>query len=66
MLTVTLKSLEEDGLVEREFFVQIPPRVEYSLSERGKSLIPHLKGLVQWADENQDAIKVSRLAGKAS
>jgi DNA-binding HxlR family transcriptional regulator len=66
MLTVTLKSLEEDGLVEREFFVQIPPRVEYSLSERGKSLVPHLKGLVQWADENQDAIKVSRLAGKAS
>jgi DNA-binding HxlR family transcriptional regulator len=61
MLTVTLKSLEEDGLVRREFFVQIPPRVEYSLSERGKSLIPHLKGLVAWADENQDAIKTSRM-----
>ncbi len=66
MLTVTLKTLEEDGLIRREFFVQIPPRVEYSLTERGKSLIPHLKGLVQWADQNQDAIKGSRLAGKAS
>jgi DNA-binding HxlR family transcriptional regulator len=66
MLTVTLKTLEEDGLIRREFFVQIPPRVEYSLTDRGKSLIPHLKGLVQWADQNQDAIKGSRLTGKAS
>lgn len=62
MLTVTLKSLEVDGLVLREFFVQIPPKVEYSLTDRGKSLIPHLQGLVRWADQNLDAIRQSRQA----
>lgn len=62
MLTVTLKSLEGDGLISREFFVQIPPKVEYSLTDRGKSLIPHLQGLVSWADQNLDAIRQSRQA----
>jgi len=60
MLTVTLKALEADGLVSRTVYPQIPPRVEYQLTERGKSLLPHLHSLVGWAVENIDDIKESR------
>lgn len=60
MLTVTLRTLEADGLVSREIFPEIPPRVEYQLTDMGKSLVPHIKGLANWADENLGAIKKSR------
>ena len=60
MLTVTLKTLEADGLVLRTVYPQIPPRVEYRLTGRGTSLIPHLHGLVGWAAENLPDIRVSR------
>jgi len=60
MLAVTLKSLEADGLLIRTVYPQIPPKVEYTLTERGKSLIPHLHGLVSWAKNNMDCIKDSR------
>ncbi|MCC6724230.1 MAG: helix-turn-helix transcriptional regulator [Saprospiraceae bacterium] len=60
MLTTTLRSLEADGLVNRKMYAEIPPRVEYSLTERGRSLIPVLRQLVDWAVENIDAIKTSR------
>ena len=49
MLTVTLRTLESDGLVKRKVYAEVPPRVEYCLTERGLSLIPHLEGLVNWA-----------------
>lgn len=62
MLTVTLKSLEADGLIERTVYPQIPPKVEYRLTPRGKSLIPHLLALIIWAKENMNEIKESRLA----
>lgn len=52
VLTSTLKTLEHDGLVKRELFAEIPPRVEYSLTEKGQSLMPHLNGLIGWALEN--------------
>ncbi|MDO5089849.1 MAG: helix-turn-helix domain-containing protein, partial [Leptotrichiaceae bacterium] len=42
MLTSTLKELENDNLIVRKEYLQIPPRVEYSLSEKGKTLIPIL------------------------
>ena len=61
MLSTTLKRLESDGLLVREVFPEIPPRVEYQLTERGKSLIPHINNLVGWAVENFDGIKDSRL-----
>ncbi len=61
MLTVTLKALEDDGLVKRTVYPQIPPKVEYQLTQRGKSLLPHLHGLVSWAKENMVEIKESRL-----
>lgn len=60
MLTVTLKTLEADGLVKRTVYPQIPPKVEYELTARGKSLLPHIHGLVQWASENIGEIKFSR------
>ncbi len=60
MLTVTLKTLEADGLVKRTVYPQIPPRVEYELTLRGKSLLPHLHGLVTWAKKNMEPIKASR------
>ncbi|MCD8102126.1 MAG: helix-turn-helix transcriptional regulator [Alistipes sp.] len=55
MLTVTLRSLEADGLVRREVFGEVPPRVEYSLTPKGESLMPHVTGLVGWAIENMPA-----------
>lgn len=46
MLTSTLRHLEDDGIISREVFTEVPPRVEYQLSERGKSLMPHLDALL--------------------
>lgn len=56
MLTVTLRTLEEDGLVRRKVYAQVPPKVEYSLSERGLSLLPSLNTLIQWAKEEMSGI----------
>lgn len=52
-LTQSLKELESDGLVVRKEYPQIPPKVEYSLSERGKSLMPILDGMCEWGDKNR-------------
>lgn len=52
-LSSSLKELEADGLVHREEYPQIPPKVEYSLTERGESLIPLLDGLCEWGDRNR-------------
>ena len=60
MLAVTLKTLEADGLVNRTVYPQIPPKVEYELTSRGKSLLPHIHGLVNWAQSNIINIKESR------
>ena len=48
MLTNALKELEEDGLVHREQFNEIPPRVEYSLTEKGQDLLPVFYAISQW------------------
>lgn len=49
MLTVSLRTLEADGLIDRKVYPEIPPRVEYCLTERGYSLIPCIQELVNWA-----------------
>lgn len=52
-LSMNLKALEADGLVLRKEYPQIPPKVEYSLSQRGKSLIPILDEMCRWGGENR-------------
>ena len=52
MLTVALKNLEADGLVQRQAYAEIPPRVEYNITERAKTLMPHINSLVEWALDN--------------
>lgn len=56
VLTETLKSLEADGLVSRRLYAEIPPRVEYTLTALGHSLMPHIENLVAWAIDNSGAI----------
>ncbi|HEY8893263.1 MAG TPA: helix-turn-helix domain-containing protein [Niastella sp.] len=60
MLTVTLRSLEADGLISRKLYPEIPPRVEYELTDLGRSLLPHIEQLAQWAEENMDCILKNR------
>ncbi len=60
MLTTTLRTLEQDGLVTRKAFATVPPRVEYSLTERSHSLLPHINSLIQWAGEHMSAILKER------
>lgn len=60
MLTSTLRKLADDGIVSREVFTEVPPRVEYRLSERGQSLIPHLDALISWGLEHQNSILKDR------
>lgn len=60
MLTSTLRHLEEDGIIIREVFTEVPPRVEYRLSERGKSLMPHLDALIIWGLEHFSDIITDR------
>lgn len=60
MLTMTLRTLEEDGYVSRTIFPEIPPRVEYALTERAKSLKPVLDTLLQWSVDNMDEIMHDR------
>lgn len=66
MLTATLRILEEDGYVMRTVYPEVPPRVEYALTSRALSLLPHINALVGWALENKDAIMKDRrkMAGR--
>lgn len=52
-LSLTLKELEADKLIVRTEYPQIPPKVEYSLSERGRSLMPILDSMCEWGDKNR-------------
>jgi DNA-binding HxlR family transcriptional regulator len=63
MLTVTLRTLETDGLVSRTVFPEVPPRVEYAITPLGESLIPHIEGLARWAHENMGEIMKRRVGG---
>lgn len=56
VLSETLKNLERDHLIVRKIYAEIPPRVEYSLTELGRSLIPVLEYLICWSIENFEAI----------
>ena len=60
MLTLNLRGLEREGLISRKIFPTIPPKVEYALTDLGKSLCMHVIALGQWAEENYDAIAAAR------
>ena len=65
MLTVTLRTLEDDGYVTRSVYPEVPPRVEYALTPRTYTLLPHINALMKWAMENKDAIIKDRKKANA-
>ena len=56
MLSQTLKNLEQSHLVHREVYPEVPPRVEYSLTETGQSLMPAITQLIDWANQHFDDV----------
>lgn len=66
MLTVTLRNLEADGFITRKIFPEVPPRVEYSITDLGKSLVPLIDNLEKWAKSNMEFIEESRKKFKKS
>lgn len=61
VLTSQLRQLEEDGLVSRKIYAEVPPRVEYSLTPLGQSLTPVLEQLEMWAKEHSDELLNARV-----
>jgi DNA-binding HxlR family transcriptional regulator len=61
MLTVTLRNLERDGLITREVFPEVPPRVEYELTKLGKSLLRPMEDLSNWVTENWEDVKKAQV-----
>jgi len=65
-LSVQLKELENDGLITREEYPQIPPKVEYSLSEKGQSLYPLMEAMCQWGKKYKPYFGNSECNGRVS
>ncbi len=61
MLTLTVRGLERDGLIERTVTPSIPPRVDYALTDLGRSLLKPVSALGEWAVENRAAVERARL-----
>lgn len=60
MLVLTLRTLETDGFVQRKVYAEVPPRVEYMLTERAHSLFPIINQLIQWAKDHMDEMLLDR------
>lgn len=60
MLSLTLRHLERDGLISRTSFAEVPPRVEYELTEVANTLVPHAVALASWAVENNPELDAHR------
>ena len=60
MLAQTLRTLEQDGLLTRKVFPSVPPRVDYTLTKMGHSLLDKIDPLVEWAGKNHQAVKAAR------
>jgi len=60
MLSATLRSLERDGLLKRELFPEVPPRVEYGITALGGRLLQAIQGLVDWVKENWEQVKAAQ------
>ncbi|MCQ4316059.1 transcriptional regulator [Stutzerimonas zhaodongensis] len=66
MLSRTLKRLEMDGFVERTVFPEVPPRVEYNLTDMGRSFLVPMQALIKWADAYHGQVCSSRRAFRSS
>lgn len=64
VLTETLKNLEADGYVIRKMYAEIPPKVEYSLSGLGRSLMVVIKELIAWTTEHYEEIELNRKSNR--
>ncbi|MFE3174388.1 winged helix-turn-helix transcriptional regulator [Amycolatopsis sp. NPDC059090] len=60
VLTQRLRQLERDGLVERRYYAEVPPRVEYEITELGRSLSPVFAALANWTDEHLPTVEKAR------
>lgn len=60
VLTSTLRSLEADGFITRQVYAEVPPRVEYSLTDRARSFIPLVESMIAWAQNNMAGILKDR------
>lgn len=60
VLSTTLKTLEADGLITRKVYAQVPPKVEYSLTDTGRSLVPLIMELTRWAQQNMKGVMEHR------
>lgn len=60
MLTLTLRALVRDGLVARTVYASVPPRVDYELTDLGRTLLVPLAALREWADAHRDDIRAAR------
>lgn len=60
MLTTTLRDLEQDGFVTRTVYPEVPPRVEYALTDLGRDLLKPVCGLVNWAKDNRERMEAAK------
>lgn len=60
VLSQVLRQLVTDGIVSRKLYPDVPPRVEYSISDFGRTLLPHVSALQKWGCENFDQIMINR------
>ena len=64
VLSQCLKQLTLDGIIQRELFPDVPPRVEYSFTDFGKTLLPHVEALMKWGQDNFEQIIINRHKNK--
>ncbi len=62
MLAQTLRTLERDGYVSRRVYATVPPKVEYTLTELGESLLERISPLIHWANQNHQRVRKARRA----
>lgn len=60
VLSQVLKQLTNDGIIDRQLFPDVPPRVEYTISDFGKTLLPRVEALIDWGRTNFDQIMANR------
>ncbi|MCM1109295.1 MAG: helix-turn-helix transcriptional regulator [Clostridium sp.] len=60
VLSQVLKQLSTDGIIVRQLYPDVPPRVEYSITDLGKTLLPHVEALIKWGQDNFEQIMINR------